>query len=176
MLAGFEPLYLRHAGDGGGCGRRITHLDPLVRWVDNWRPADLHAVVRRFFVPGPTAEIGCGSGRDAAWLDADGFPTYGFDVSEGLLAEARRRHPPIRFSHAMLPDLTGIEVVRFANVLCETIIMHLDPAEITPALERFQQAQARRGPRSWPRLCVVEPHHRRRTQVVECGVEVGAEE
>jgi SAM-dependent methyltransferase len=106
-------------------------------WAEQPPPSDLHAVVRRFFVAGPTADIGCGGGRDTAWLDAEGFPTHGFDASEGLLAEARLRHPGIPFSHAMLPGLVGIEDGSFANVLCETVIMHLDPAEVTPAIARL---------------------------------------
>jgi SAM-dependent methyltransferase len=106
-------------------------------WAEQPPPSDLHAVVRRFFVTGATADIGCGSGRDTAWLDGEGFHTHGFDASEGLLAEARRRHPQIPFSHATLPDLTGIENGSFANVLCETVIMHLDPKEVTPAVERL---------------------------------------
>src|SRR6266446_3779722 len=80
-------------------------------------PSDLHAVVRQFFSPGPTADVGCGSGRDAAWLNACGYPTKGFDASEGLLAEARRRHPQIHFSAAILPGLDGIAESSFANVL-----------------------------------------------------------
>ena len=38
-------------------------------WAEQPPPADLHAIVRRFFVLGATADIGCGSGRDAAWLE-----------------------------------------------------------------------------------------------------------
>ena len=37
-----------------------------------------------------------------------GFPAAGFDASEGLLAEARRRYPGFKFAHAELPDLKGI--------------------------------------------------------------------
>jgi len=110
-------------------------------FADDWDgqppPSDLHAVVRRFFIPGPTADIGCGSGRDAAWLNASGYPTRGFDASEGLLAEARRRHPEIQFGTAVLPGLDGIAEGSFANVLCETVIMHLEPEAITPAVERL---------------------------------------
>jgi SAM-dependent methyltransferase len=110
-------------------------------FADEWDaqppPSDLHAVVGRFFLPGPTADVGCGSGRDAAWLDACGYPTTGFDASEGLLAEARRRHPHIQFRPAVLPDLAGIPDGSFTNVLCETVIMHLEPAAITPAVERL---------------------------------------
>src|SRR5713226_819876 len=107
-------------------------------FADDWDaqppPSDLHAVVRQFFISGPTADVGCGSGRDAAWLNARGYPT---DASEGLLAEARRRYPQIQFSSAILPDLDGIAESSFANVLCETVIMHLEPEAITPAVERL---------------------------------------
>ena len=44
------------------------------RYAEDWEtqpaPTDLHDTVRRFFSPGPTADIGCGSGRDTAWLNA----------------------------------------------------------------------------------------------------------
>jgi hypothetical protein len=66
-------------------------------FADDWKaqppPIDLHAVIGQYFIPGPTADIGCGSDHDAAWLNARGYPTIGFVASEGLLAEARRRHP-----------------------------------------------------------------------------------
>jgi SAM-dependent methyltransferase len=106
-------------------------------WDAQPPPSDLHATVRKFFVPGPTADIGCGSGRDAAWLNAAGYPTTGFDASAGLLAEARRRYPLIQFNTAVLPDLDGIAESSFANVLCETVIMHLEPEAVTPAVERL---------------------------------------
>src|SRR5882672_11289032 len=109
-------------------------------WDAQPPPSDLHAVVGQFFIPGPTADVGCGSGRDAAWLNTRGYPTKGFDASEGLLAEARRRHPQIHFSNfstAILPGLDGIAESSFANVLCETVIMHLEPEAITPAVERL---------------------------------------
>ncbi len=111
-------------------------------FADDWAaqppPSDLHAAVERFFLPGqPTADIGCGSGRDAAWLDRHGYPTTGFDASDGLLTEARKRHPHLRFASAVLPDLAGIADGSFANVLCETVIMHLAPEAITPSVERL---------------------------------------
>src|SRR5712672_3191458 len=124
-------------------------------FADDWdaqpSPSDLHAVVGQFFIPGPTADVGCGSGRDAAWLNACGYPTTGFDDSEGLLAEARRRHPQIHFSTAILPGLDGIAESSFANVLCETVIMHLEPEAIRPAGERLLAIRVPAGIRylSW---------------------------
>jgi SAM-dependent methyltransferase len=123
-------------------GATLNAYDRTARaFAEDWEtqppPSDLHAVIRQFFIPGPTADIGCGSGRDAAWLNANGYPTIGFDASEGLLTEARKRHPEVRFSAAVPPDLDGIAEGSFANVLCETVIMHLAPEAIRPAVERL---------------------------------------
>lgn len=110
-------------------------------FADDWEsqpmPSDLQAIVREYFTGGPTADIGCGSGRDAAWLNAHGYPTQGFDASESLLIEARKRHPSINFVSATLPDLDVIADCSFTNVFCETVIMHLDASEITRGVERL---------------------------------------
>jgi SAM-dependent methyltransferase len=105
-------------------------------WHEQPAPVDLQEVVERFFVRGGnSADIGCGSGREVAWLNANGFSAVGFDASEGLLTEARRRYPGLRFAHAELPELRGIGT--FDNVLCETVIMHLDRAQIAPSVRRL---------------------------------------
>ena len=107
-------------------------------WHEQPAPVDLHAIVTRFFIKGGSSvDIGCGSGREVAWLNANGFPAAGFDASEGLLAEARKRYPGFAFAHAELPTLTGIAANRFDNVLCETVIMHLDRALIAPSVARM---------------------------------------
>ncbi len=110
-------------------------------FADDWHaqpaPSDLHALVRRFFRPGLTADIGCGSGREVAWLVANGYPAVGYDASEGLLAQARARYPQHAFKHAALPELAGIPDAAFDNVLCETVIMHLAPALVAPSVARL---------------------------------------
>ncbi|MTV15720.1 MULTISPECIES: class I SAM-dependent methyltransferase [Bradyrhizobium] len=107
-------------------------------WHDQPPPRDLQDIVARFFIKGgATADIGCGSGREVAWLNAHGFAAEGYDASEGLLAEARARYPTLRFARAELPDLSGIAAGSFDNVLCETVIMHLDHALIAPSVRRM---------------------------------------
>jgi SAM-dependent methyltransferase len=107
-------------------------------WHAQPAPFDLHEIVTRFFVKGGrTADIGCGSGREVAWLNAKGFPADGFDASDGLLTEARSRYPPLTFAHAELPALHGIAANTYDNVLCETVIMHLDHALIAPSVRRL---------------------------------------
>jgi SAM-dependent methyltransferase len=107
-------------------------------WHDQPPPADLHALVRRFFRPGGrTADIGCGSGREVAFLAANGFDAIGYDASEALLDEARRRYPGLPFERALLPGLAGWAGSSFDNVLCETVIMHLPREQIAPAVKRL---------------------------------------
>lgn len=107
-------------------------------WLDQPSPVDLQEIVERFFVRGGnSADIGCGSGREVGWLNANGFSAAGFDASEGLLAEARRRYPGLKFAHAELPDLRGIAARAYDNVLCETVIMHLERARIAAAVRRL---------------------------------------
>ncbi|MCZ2860851.1 class I SAM-dependent methyltransferase [Blastococcus sp. VKM Ac-2987] len=109
--------------------------------VDDWEgqpsPVDLHAVVERFFRHGRTADAGCGSGRDTAWLAARGVDAIGYDASSGLLGEARRRHPEVPFAAASLPGLDGVPSGAYTNVPCETVIMHLPPGTVVPAVRRL---------------------------------------
>lgn len=107
-------------------------------WHEQPPPVDLHGVVEEYFIrSGTSCDIGCGSGREVAWLNANDFAAEGFDASEGLLAEARRRYPRLKFSRAELPELKGIRARSFDNVLCETVIMHLDHALIAPSVARM---------------------------------------
>lgn len=110
-------------------------------FADDWHaqpaPTDMHALLRQYFQSGATADVGCGSGRDTAWLSANGFPAVGYDPSEALLVEGRRRYPKLRFEPAALPDLTGLPENHFSNVLCETVVMHLPPGLIEPAVRKL---------------------------------------
>lgn len=106
-------------------------------WDNQPAGADLQDLVRRYFAPGLTADVGCGSGRDAAWLTVNGFQTVGFEPSAGLLAEAKRRHPDVDFWSGALPELKGVAAETFTNVLCETVIMHLEPSAVEDATRRL---------------------------------------
>lgn len=110
-------------------------------FADDWHsqppPSDLHEAVLRYFARGTVADIGCGSGRDTAWLNANGFVATGYDASAALLAEARRRYPRLTFLVSALPELPGISDHGVDNVLCETVIMHLPLAAIAPSVARM---------------------------------------
>ena len=108
-----------------------------LEWHAQPPPEDLYSLARRFFRAGRTADIGCGSGRDAAWLLKNGFDVTGYEPSLGLLAEARRLYPDICFHQAVLPELDGIASESYANVLCETVLMHLPRVAIPPSVQRL---------------------------------------
>ena len=104
-------------------------------WLNQPAPADIHALWRRFFAPGgASADIGCGSGRDVDWLNRNGYPCVGFEPAAGLRNEARRRFPAWRYEAAALPELDRLPAQSFANVVCETVLMHLPLADIRPAV------------------------------------------
>ncbi|QGZ59874.1 class I SAM-dependent methyltransferase [Paraburkholderia acidiphila] len=107
-------------------------------WANQPAPDDLYARLTQYFRPhGRTVDIGCGSGRDVAWLNTHGFPAVGYDASEGLIAKAAAEYPQYAFGFATLPELEDVSTASFDNVLCETVIMHLPVAQIGPACRRL---------------------------------------
>jgi SAM-dependent methyltransferase len=89
-------------------------------------PAELHRLILSVFHPAqPTADIGCGCGRDVAWLTRHGFPAAGYDASEQMLRAAREFYPEQAFHCDSLPDLPTVPDQAFANVLCSGVLMHL---------------------------------------------------
>ncbi len=88
-----------------------------------------------FFYPGrPTADIGCGAGRDVAWLREQGFPVVGYDASSGMLEQARAAYPEIEVRQAALPDLAEIPDESYDNVQCVATLMHLHREDIITAV------------------------------------------
>jgi 2-polyprenyl-3-methyl-5-hydroxy-6-metoxy-1,4-benzoquinol methylase len=119
-----------------------TYTGAARRYADEWasqpQPDDLYALLARHFRQGGnTVDIGCGSGRDVAWLNANGFPAVGYDASEGLIAQAIEHYPQYRFEQAVLPELAGVPGAAFDNVLCETVIMHLPPEQVAATCTRL---------------------------------------
>ncbi|MEM5437356.1 class I SAM-dependent methyltransferase [Paraburkholderia diazotrophica] len=106
-------------------------------WLDQPPPDDMYALWHDHLLPmGKTADVGCGNGRDTAWLADHGYRVTGFDASEGLLDEARRLYPTIAFRTATLPLLAEIDE-QFDNVVCETVLMHLPADAITDAVDNL---------------------------------------
>ncbi|MFE6200122.1 class I SAM-dependent methyltransferase [Streptomyces sp. NPDC057838] len=54
---------------------------------------------------GEVADLGCGPGRVTAYLASRGLSVFGLDLSESMLAIARREHPALRFEQGSMLDL-----------------------------------------------------------------------
>lgn len=68
-----------------------AYADTMARdWPDG--PPMLARFAARLAPGGRVLDLGCGPGQDAARLAAMGFAVDAMDASEGLAAEARRRH------------------------------------------------------------------------------------
>ena len=125
---------------------KLDEVDPKTREAYNLRafafaedyesqtPERLHELMRSFFLPGGLClDVGCGSGRDVAWLSSLGFAASGLDASENLLLEAVSLHPGLDFYLGALPDLDAVGETRFDNVLCSGVLMHLPEGDIVGA-------------------------------------------
>ena len=54
---------------------------------------------------GQVADLGCGPGWVTAILDSLGLSVFGLDLSESMLAVARREHPGLRFEQGSMLEL-----------------------------------------------------------------------
>ncbi|GAA2733816.1 class I SAM-dependent DNA methyltransferase [Streptomyces nogalater] len=54
---------------------------------------------------GLVADLGCGPGEITAHLDGLGLSVFGLDLSEAMIALARRRHPTLRFEQGSMREL-----------------------------------------------------------------------
>lgn len=81
-------------------------------------------------------DAGCGPGRDSAWFSERGFPVVGVDLSEGMLAEARRRAPGATFQRADVRAL-DFPAASFDGVWCSASLLHLDRSDVPSVLRSF---------------------------------------
>ena len=77
-------------------------------------------------------EIGCGSGRDAAFLLSRGIDVTALDGSRAMLAEAKRLHPELdgRLLHHRLPEPLPFSDGEFDAAYSIATLMHLQKNEI----------------------------------------------
>jgi ubiquinone/menaquinone biosynthesis C-methylase UbiE len=111
-------------------------------------PADLLEVGPRFLAqagPGATIlDVGCGAGRDLAWLQAHGVAVVGVDLSAGMLAQARP-HAPGRLFQVDMRDVPFTDGA-FGGVWSSASLLHLPKQDAPRALAEMHRVLAPRGP------------------------------
>lgn len=79
---------------------------------------------------GPVCDMGCGPGHIARYLREADVDAFGLDLSEGMLAEARRLNPFMHFVHG---DMTALPLERnaLAGITAFYAVVNL-PSEYLP--------------------------------------------
>ena len=72
------------------------------------------------------ADVGCGPGRVAAFVQTHHLEVVGLDPSPAMLAAARIAHPDIQFEEGQLDDLP-VPNASLAGVVCWYSIIHTPP-------------------------------------------------
>lgn len=88
------------------------------------------------FMPGSRVlDIGCGSGRDAARLLANGFDAYGIEPVAALREAAMAAHPELagRIDAGALPHTGDAFKGDFDGILCTAVLMHLPDTDLLDA-------------------------------------------
>jgi SAM-dependent methyltransferase len=81
---------------------------------------------------GPVADLGCGPGRVTGHLASLGLDVFGLDLSESMLAIARRENPGLRFEQGSMLEL-GLPDGALAGVVSWYSSIHT-PVDRLPAL------------------------------------------
>ncbi|MEV6243536.1 class I SAM-dependent methyltransferase [Lentzea sp. NPDC051838] len=80
----------------------------LIPDAHDGRPLDA-AIMRAFaeLTEGPVADLGCGTGRITHHLHELGLSTFGIDLSDGMLDQAKRLYPHLDFTQG---DITKLDL------------------------------------------------------------------
>lgn len=88
---------------------------------------------------GRVVEVGCGPGRITAYLASLGLEVRGIDLSPGMVAEARRRHPGIGFE---VGSMTSLELPEHAvhGLVAWYSVIHVPPSRHRAVYAGFHRA------------------------------------
>ncbi|GAA3164766.1 class I SAM-dependent methyltransferase [Streptomyces virens] len=93
---------------------------------------------------GRVADLGCGPGSVTAHLASLGLSVFGVDLSEGMLAIARRENPGLRFEQGSMLDL-DIPDDSLAGAVSYYSTIHLPDEELPAAFAEFRRVLAPGG-------------------------------
>ena len=97
----------------------------------------------RQHLPNPVKvlDVGCGSGRDMAWLQDQGHDVHGIEPSQGMRAEALSSYPQLagRISEEALPLSSPAAGPGYEAILCSAVLMHLPREEWFEAIYSMRE-------------------------------------
>jgi SAM-dependent methyltransferase len=127
------------------------HAPGLVEQYESLSFQEVHAGLLDLLPPpGATVlDVGAGSGRDAAWLAANGYDVVAVEPSDAMLTRARKLHPSSRIHWVSdsLPDLANVRRLglSFDFILLSAVWMHIPPAARQRSLRKLATLLAPKG-------------------------------
>jgi SAM-dependent methyltransferase len=86
----------------------------------------------------PVLDVGCGPGHVTAFLATLGLDARGLDLSAGMVAEARRLHPSLRFDAASMLDLPCAGEA-LGGIVAFYSVIHLQADQLPRAFAEFHR-------------------------------------
>lgn len=89
-------------------------------------------------VSGPVCDMGCGPGHVARYLHERGVDIFGIDLSSGMLAQARRLNPAIRFELGDMQALTLADA-SLAGITAFYSLIHISRENVVAVLRELKR-------------------------------------
>jgi ubiquinone/menaquinone biosynthesis C-methylase UbiE len=90
-------------------------------------------------------DVGCGPGHVTAFLAGAGLRAAGVDLSHGMVAQARKRHPDLEFSVGSMTALPAADASWDGLVSLYSLIHMIDDADLRAALAEYRRVLADGG-------------------------------
>jgi ubiquinone/menaquinone biosynthesis C-methylase UbiE len=92
----------------------------------------------------PVCDLGCGPGHVGAFLAEQGIDVIGIDLSAGMVEEARRHYPALRFSQGDMSSLT-LPDGALSGIVCFYALIHIPRAKVPTVLGEMSRVLAPGG-------------------------------
>jgi len=123
------------------------HAEELVVRYEQADVLPLQTLLLRTFKKGSRIlELGCGSGRDAAFLREHQLDITALDGSESMIQRAQEHHPEISFLHHVLPEPLPFEDRWFEGACAIAVLMHLDRNSLCQVLKELHRVLKHNAP------------------------------
>jgi SAM-dependent methyltransferase len=97
--------------------------------TNTWDRVVLDGFAELVGTTGLVGDLGCGPGRITGYLAARGLDAFGVDLSPGMVAQARRDHPGLRFEVGSLAAL-DLADASLAGALAWYSLIHIPPEQL----------------------------------------------